>query len=155
MNEATANLTLSVPTLADWQSEPWCLDARAAFDHLYGKTTEEAVRLFEENAIHYSGDLLFMPSRTFGYYLRAYMVFLESGATDSDALSFFGLVEHKLQFQPDALHPLWPEIAHLLKRLSTEHALRDFDPKFGRRFPRRVERILARAAKAFAATERT
>ena len=138
-----------VPTLADWQSEPWCLDARSAFDHLYGKTTDEAVRLFEENALYYQEDVMFMPSRVFGYYLGAYMKYLESSADDIDALCFFGLIEHKLQYQPSDVQPAWSEIRHLLDHLSTNESIYSLNPKICSRFPKRVARILTRAAAAF------
>ena len=150
MNEAKANPSLrTVPTLADWQSEPWCLDARRAFEHLYGKTTDEAVRLFEENALYYQEDVMFMPSRVFGYYLRAYMKYLEASDSDFDALCFFGLIEHKLQYQPSDVQPVWSEIRHLLDHLSTDESIYALDPKICGRFPRRVARIVAQAANVF------
>ena len=85
-----------IPTEAEWRSEPWDLDIPHAYEHFAGKSLEEAQRLFEEDALSYQEDLMFMPLACFRYYLDAYSQYLLSDASqgDSDAAScFFGLVE--------------------------------------------------------------
>ncbi len=51
-------------------------DEERSYKNFHGKTTEEAVQLFKENAFIYSEDVLYMPSRVFGYYLKAYSTYL-------------------------------------------------------------------------------
>lgn len=114
---------MNVPTEDDWRSEPWDLDVGWAYENFYGKTLEEAVRLFEENALHYQEDVLNMPSRVFGYYLRAYIVYLmsEAARSDSDGAScFVSLINLKAEHKPDDLIPLGPEIEPVLKKLAEE-----------------------------------
>jgi len=62
---------MDIPTEDDWRSEPWDLDVEYAYSNFHGKTMAEAIQLFEENALRHEEDVLFMPSRVFGYYLRA------------------------------------------------------------------------------------
>lgn len=85
-----------IPTDKDWRSEVWCLDVPYAYEHFFGKSIDEAVKLFENNALTYQEDLMFMPAACFRYYLRAYTQYLLSDACrgDSDGAScFFGLIE--------------------------------------------------------------
>lgn len=147
-------MTLTVPTLEDWHSEPWDLDIPYAFKHFNGKTVEEAVRLFEENALCHQEDLMFMPSRVFGYYLRAYLAYLLSSASASDsdgASCFIGLIEHKLQWKPADIRPLWPEIRPVLERLAAHQPFFDADPEIYGSFQQRAEALFA----AFAANKPT
>jgi len=112
---------MRIPTEADWRSEPWCLDAKYAYQNFHGKSLGEAVKLFEDNALRYQEDVLFMPSRVFGYYIKAYMTYLTSDAAqgDSDGAScFIALIAFKAEHQPADIAPLWPEIEPVLKRLA-------------------------------------
>jgi hypothetical protein len=142
----------TVPTLEDWHSEPWDLDIPYAFKHFNGKTIEESVPLFEENALCYQEDLMFMPSRVFGYYLRAYMAYLLSSASanDSDGAScFIGLIEHKLPWKPADIRPLWPEIRSVLERLAANQQFFEADSEIYGSFQQRAEALFS----AFAANE--
>ena len=119
---------MNVPTEEDWRSEEWGLDTAWAYKHFYGKTTDEAVQLFAENALCYQEDVMYMPSRVFGYYLRAYINYLLSDAAkgDSDAAScFISLINVKSEHARKDIVPLWPEIEPVLKKLA-EHQ-DDFD----------------------------
>jgi hypothetical protein len=114
---------MKIPTEADWRSEPWCLDAQCAYRNFHGKSLEEAVKLFEENALRYQEDVVSMPGRVFGYYLKAYMTYLMSDAAqgDSDGASgFITLIAFKAEYRPEDIAPLWPEIEPVLKRIA-EH----------------------------------
>ena len=71
-------MTNEIPTEADWRSEPWDLDIPHAYQHFAGKSHEQAVELFQENAIYYQEDVMFMPRKCFPFYLRAYMEYLLS-----------------------------------------------------------------------------
>jgi hypothetical protein len=122
---------MNVPTEDDWRSEEWGLDTACAYKHFHGKTVDEAVHLFEENALVYYEDVMYMPSRVFGYYLQAYIIYLMSDAArgDSDGAScFISLVNFKSEHDRYNIIPLWPEIEPVLKKL-TEHQ-NDFDAEW-------------------------
>lgn len=85
-----------IPTYSEWRSVPWCLDIRSAYDHFFGKAIAEAQQLFEESAIDYQEDLMFMPTPCLRYYITAYLQYLLSDRSSGDsdgAFCFFGLVE--------------------------------------------------------------
>ena len=72
------------------------LDERKACKHFLGKTVDEAVRLFEENALFYQEDLMFMGPVAFQYYVPAFVRYIDSAVGDSDAVNcFVGLLEHR------------------------------------------------------------
>lgn len=111
---------MGIPTEDDWRSEPLCLDGEWAYKNFAGRTADEAVRLFEENAPHYQEDLLYMPSRVFGYYVRAFLKYLESDPAriQPDAASrFVGLIELLASSEPDRLRPIWGEVEPVLRRV--------------------------------------
>jgi hypothetical protein len=86
---------LSIPTEADWRSEPWDLDTPHAYQHFAGKDLAQSRELFVENALYYQEDLQHMPAICFRYYVWAYIEYLlsEKSYGDSDgARCFFGLV---------------------------------------------------------------
>jgi hypothetical protein len=119
---------MSIPTEDDWRSEPWDLDTESAYKHFHGKSIDESIPFFEENALHYQEDLMFMPSRAFGYYLRAYISYLLTAKArdDSDAAScFVSLIDFKAKEKPEDLGPLWSEIEPVLKMLADEQNLTD------------------------------
>ena len=76
---------MNPPDEDDWRSEEWCLDTEWAYKHFLREDQEEAVQLFEENAIIYQEAVMFMPSRVFGYYLQAYITYLMSQAAKGDS----------------------------------------------------------------------
>jgi hypothetical protein len=155
VNEDQSNSSSqTIPTLEDWHSEPWDLDIPYAFKHFNGKTIEESVALFEDNALCYQEDLMFMPSRVFGYYLRAYLAYLlsQASANDSDGAScFIGLIEHKLQCKPVDIQPLWSEIRPVLERLATNQPFYDANPEIYGSFQQRAGALFS----AFSANEPT
>ena len=155
VNEDRSNpSSQTIPTLEDWHSEPWDLDIPYAFKHFNGKTIEESVPLFEENALCYQEDLMFMPSRVFGYYFRAYLTYVLSpaSANDSDGAScFIGLIEHKLKWQPADIQPLWREIRPVLEHLAANQQFFGASPEIYGSFQQRAETLFS----AFAAYEPT
>lgn len=112
----------NVPSESDWRSEPWDLDIPYAYKHFAGKSFEEAVKLFEENAIYYQEDIMFMPQACFPFYARAYMAYLRSDASkgDSDGANcFFGLAEFRaeqIKSDPSLLSDFAHCLDHLAKR---------------------------------------
>ncbi|TDU70565.1 hypothetical protein EI77_02610 [Prosthecobacter fusiformis] len=147
MSEAPSNSSAqTIPTLEDWHSEPWDLDVAYAFGDFNGKTVEESVLLFEENAICYQEDLMWMPSRVFGYYLRAYIAYLLSHAStgDSDGAScFLGLIEHKLQLEPANVRPLWSEIRPVIEHLAANQQSFRASPEIYGSFQKRAETLFS------------
>lgn len=89
----------SIPTEADWRSEPWDLESPYAYEHFAGKSFSEAVELFKRNALLHQEDVMFMPRACFPFYARAYMAYLMSddSRNDSDGAScFFGIAEERV-----------------------------------------------------------
>ena len=86
----------NIPTEADWRSEQWGIDTPYAYKNFGGKSFEEAVDLFKDNALAYQEDVMFMPLACFPFYAKAYMAYLMSDASEGDsdgASCFFGLIE--------------------------------------------------------------
>jgi hypothetical protein len=136
---------LLVPGLEDWHSEPWCLDAKAAFEHFHGKTIAEAVRLFEDNSLYYQEDVMFMPSRVFGYYLFAYAMYLLSDAAADDldgASCFIVLIDHKARMQQADIVPIWNDVRQILEHLAANYGFYGASPEIYGSFRARCETIV-------------
>ncbi len=87
------------PSVDDWHSEPWCLDAKAAYERFNGASLDQAFALISDDALNREEDLMFMPAICFRYYLPAYLSYLVSDAAkgDSDGAScIFGLIDNRL-----------------------------------------------------------
>ncbi len=95
------------PTLDDWGViDSNDLDATWAFKQFFGKSFNQAVELFEANALHYQEDLVSMPKSVFKFYAPAFVSYLESdrSAADADgASSFLHLLAWILRSQPEIL----------------------------------------------------
>lgn len=111
---------MTIPTEAEWRSEPWCLDIPYAYEHFFGKSLEEAFALFVKNACYYEEDIMFMPLPCFRYYVHAYMSYLLSPASASDsdgASAFFGLVECRAADIQGADAQLMARVVEVLRHL--------------------------------------
>lgn len=85
------------------------LDEQVAVRHFAGKTLAEAEALFQDNALRYQEDLMFMGPVAFRFYLPAYVNYLRSEASsgDPDAVNcIVSLVRHRWEFEPDELKPV-------------------------------------------------
>lgn len=85
-----------IPSEADWNSGPWNIDVPYARKHFAGKSLDEAVALFKDNALVYQEDVMFMPSACFPFYCEAYIAYLMSEDSKGDvdgASCFFDLVK--------------------------------------------------------------
>jgi hypothetical protein len=111
---------MAIPTDDDWAHHPDDLDAACARRHFLGKSREQAVALFVENALNYQEDIMFMPVTCFYFYAHAYIDYLMSDRSEGDsdgASCFFGIVEvrkHELLRGPPELRE---RIRTLLRRL--------------------------------------
>lgn len=82
------------------------LDENCAVKNFLGKSLEEAGALFMENALYYTGDLMWMGEKAFAFYLPALRTYLESpeSCEDSDVVnSMLSIVEHRLEWEPSSL----------------------------------------------------
>lgn len=132
------------PSEDDWRSEPWCLDAKAAYERFNGKTLDEAFDMVSDDALNREEDLLFMPSICFRYYLHAYLSYLRSDAArgDSDGAScVFGLIDHRiddLSMDPVLLRKAAETIAYVGERQEWY----DADVEIYGSFERKANRLL-------------
>ena len=134
----------SIPTEADWRSEPWCLDIPHAYRHFHGKDLLEALTLFRENSLLYQEDLMFMPRVCFFYYCRAYTEYLLSDESqgDSDGAScFFGLVSTR---RDDLLsnHKLLEAARNVLRKLHVRQEWFEATPEIYGDFSAKAKRGL-------------
>lgn len=137
---------MNVPTEADWRREPWCIDVPYAYDHFHGKTMDEAMQLFAKNALYYQEDVLFMPSRVFGYYACVYAAYLISDAArgvSDGASAFISLLEFKAEWKPEDVRPIWPELRPLLERLTNEQDWFEALPEIYGDFRTRIQALAA------------
>jgi len=133
----------NIPGEADWRSEPWDLDIPYAYAHFAGKSNDEAQRLFEENALCYQEDLMFMPLACFRYYLNAYIQYLLSDASqgDSDGAScFFSLVDVRHQDIMTCDEPTRARVVAVLDRLACSQGWFDASEEIYGNFPERAKR---------------
>ena len=83
---------MSIPAKSDWgEIDKDDLDANHAFEQFFEKSFQEAINLFEQNALFYQEDLQSMPPSAFNFYAPALVEYLNSGnaAGDSDGASSF------------------------------------------------------------------
>lgn len=115
-------MTHNIPTEADWRSEPWDLDIPYAYKNFAGKSHEQAVALFQENALCYQEDVMFMPRACFLFYIYAYIDYLLSAASQGDADGancFFSLVKSRandIRENPAAVLMVERVLRHLASR---------------------------------------
>ena len=139
---------MRVPTLAEWHSEPLCLDGEHALKTFFDKDHAEAYELFCENAMHYEEDLVFMPLRCFRYYVHSYMDYLLSNESEEDsdgASAFFVLVKLRaLDLTADAEDvALAQAIAKTLKHLAENQRWYDANVDIYGSFPERAKECLS------------
>ena len=83
---------MKIPTKSDWgEINHDDLDADYAYKQFFGKSFEEAIAMFQRNALHYQEDLQSMPAQAFNFYapaLAEYILSVEA-AGDSDGASSF------------------------------------------------------------------
>ncbi len=141
----------AIPTQADWESESWDLDTQQAHRQFGGKSFEEAIELFKENAIHYQEDVCFMPRACFPFYARAYMAYLLSDASkdDSDGANcFFGFVKIRAE-EIVRTGSLYLAVADTLRHIATRQDWYDADQSIYGSFVEHADEALARLRSFF------
>jgi hypothetical protein len=148
------NNPLPIPSEEDWLSEThvddggrpvWDLDQQSAFKEFGGKSHAEAFALFCRNAFHYQESVFWMPARCFGYYVLAYVHYLDSELSKGDAdgaNAFFGLVEFRHVLIRNGRPEVRREIVRTLHRLAGLQDWYDADRKFYEDFAARSQACL-------------
>jgi len=122
---------MKIPSESDWVHHPDDLDAAWAKGNFLGKTRQEAIAMFAENALLYQEDVMFMPAACFDFYVHAYIDYLMSDQSkgDSDGAScFFGVVEMRKEDILCGLPTLRARVATLLRRLGERQTWYDAKP---------------------------
>jgi hypothetical protein len=139
---------LPVPTEADWGDYRADLDQASAHDRFAGRTNEEMLPHFSEHVIERTGELRWMPTVPFRYYMigfRDFVMAREFKYDDgSDAAScFLNLVAEKLEAQPDHVLPIMRELLPAVRYVAENQALFEADESIYGSFRRKRERIEA------------
>lgn len=132
------------PNEHDWHSEPWCLDAAAAYRRFHGKTLDDAGSMIAADALNRQEDLMFMPAACFRYYLPAYLSYLTSDASrgDSDGAScLFGLIDHRLD-EIGVDPALLGRVAETIAWVRDRQSWYDADESVYGSFARKADRLL-------------
>jgi hypothetical protein len=79
------DLLTKLPRESEWHSEEWTLDTTSAHKNFFGKSLEEAEKMFGENSLLYQEDIMWMPFIPCCYYLQAYSHYLLSDASARDS----------------------------------------------------------------------
>jgi len=139
-----------IPTDSEWRSAPWCLDIACAYDHFFGKSVDEAQKLFEDNALYYQEGLMFMPTPCLSYYITSYLQYLLSDRSrgDSDGAScFFVLVDDRYsdisKFDSGTVH----QVKAVLQKLGTHQYWYDADQSIYGDFASEAQRLIDRLSK--------
>jgi hypothetical protein len=94
---------MRIPTSADWGDiNHDDLDADWAYKEFLGKSFDEAVTMFQENALYYQEDLQSMPTSAFNFYAPALVKYITSPQAAGDsggASSFLHMVSWMLKTQ--------------------------------------------------------
>ena len=136
---------MNIPTETDWTHHPDNLDAAWAKKNFLGKTREQAVEMFVENAMNFQEDIMFMPEPCFRFYAHAYIDYLMSDRSkgDSDGAScFFGIVEVRKDDILRGPAELKTRVEALLRRLGERQAWYDAEPKIYGQFKERSKACL-------------
>lgn len=92
----------TIPNEVDWGDYQSDLDSMSAYKRFFGKSNEQARRLFYSSLLEAVDELRFMPEIPFKYYVVAFKDFIKDGDFPkykaSDAVScFLNIVQEKLE----------------------------------------------------------
>jgi len=136
---------MTIPSKDDWVFHPLDPDAAEAYQNFYGKTLTEAFALFEENALYYQEDIMFMPVNCFRYYVHSYIDYLLSDLSkgNSDGANcFFGIVEIRNEDIKSSSQELRDRIREVLQHLGARQNWFEALPEVYGDFRKRSEECL-------------
>ncbi len=143
---------MKIPDKDDWEAAWRGLDEGCAFRNFYEKSLKEALALFQQCAVVYQEDLVYMPESPFRYYVRAYIYYLasERSRSDSDAANcFLMLIETRFRDHPDWLDCSWSRIVPVLQKIAEQQEdFYDANQTIYGDFGKRVRRLLDNQTKA-------
>ena len=135
-----------VPSELDWRpkGETLVMDEACAYRNFAGKSFDEAVALFEQCALAYQEDLVYMPPACFKFYMQAYVSYLDSDAArgDSDGAScFFDVIKlRKKDVQAD--EDLRTLLVQMLNQISKRQTWFDADEGIYGSFAERATSVI-------------
>jgi len=141
-----ADVLTRVPREPEWHSVDWNDDTASAHAHFFGKSLDEAERLFAESSLIHQEDLMWMPFVPCCFYLQAYSRYLlsEESKGDSDGASCYitliGWFGAHVRHFPEALHDL---TRRTLLRIASSQGFSEADVDIYGSFAERVRTILA------------
>ena len=121
---------MTVPKEADWGNYQADLDQNYAHELFAGHTNEEMQPHFQRNVIERTDGLRWMPEVPFRYYKRGFRDFVNArriapGWAPDTASCFLGLVEEKLQKQPDYILPIMAELLTAIRSVAQDQSMFD------------------------------
>lgn len=137
---------MNVPTEAEWRDYQADLDQKYAHDLFAGHTNEEMQPHFFRNVIERTDELRWMREVPFRYYMLGFRDFVMAGKfahlEGSDAANcFLGLVEEKLEKQPDYILPIMLELFPAIRHVGQNQTSFDADENIYGGFQEKVDRI--------------
>jgi hypothetical protein len=148
MRKKHKEITLTVPSEADWQDYHSDLDQTYAHKLFAGRTNQEMLPHFRRNVIERADELRWMPEMPFRYYMLGFRDFVMAGEFEdlwaSDAAScFLSLVLEKLEKQPSYILPIMPQLLPAVGHVAMNQASFDAAESIYGNFREKFERIEA------------
>jgi len=139
---------MTIPNKQDWViNRESSLDEENAKKTFYGLSLSEAEVKFEENALNYQEDLMWMPIAPFQFYIKAYVNYLKSktSAEDADAAScFLNLIDFKLDYEKSHLKPILETIRETVEYIGENQKKFDAEVEIYGNFKSKSKKILQR-----------
>jgi hypothetical protein len=140
MSKKNKSSYLKIPDSQDWLGYESDLDVAYLHKLIFGKSIQEAIPHFANQAIARMDELLFAPRRVFQYYVFSFgeYLMLESAAGESDAASpFLALLEEREKRDPrsvkNIIEPLQPYLEFVATRQEYFDAPEDIYGNFNKR----------------------
>jgi len=139
-----------IPNEQDWTNPYDDADIRYAKKHFFGKTIEEAEKLFVENALYYQEDIMFMPSGAFRYYVHAYINYLQGKQSDHDtdgASCFLSIIKSKMESNMKCdrndLRAVWLRVKETIEHIRSNSDWFDWNESIYGNLEERTTRLLS------------
>ena len=135
---------VQAPSEDDWRGSEGDPDVCFFYRLVYGKSFEEVIRLFKDNAIERGGELLFAPRKVFQYYVHAFGQYVIStdAEGESDAASpFLHLLENREQRDPGSVREIFESLKHFVDFVAVRQAYFDAPEDIYGSFQEQAQRI--------------